>query len=348
MNESVVRQAFLDQARWCDGLGSPFTACLMRVIESLLDRECEVGRRILEWQGNPSASHDSVPLRLAGALQALALGGHAPALAALYPPNAMPSQGALTALLPTIFREHETFLLELLRFAPQTNEAGRSAILYPAMAEIARVTGKPLALFELGSSAGLNLALDMFAYRFGGNQVGKLQSSLSLAPEWSGEPLEPPPFRVASRRGCDLNPLDIRVPMERARLRSYVWADQSERIARFEAAASIAADLPIRLDKAEAANWVEQNLELDHSGQTCPVLFHTIAAQYFPEESRARIAAHLEKIGAAATPDRPLAWLAFEQVPGEGHLLTLRLWPGGEARMLAKADPHGRKVEWRG
>lgn len=348
MAQQDLRKAFSDQARWCDSLGSPFTATLMRAVLPQLDGAGAIVRTILAWPGNPDAHHDSVPLRLAGALQALVLAGKAPDLAAYYPLNPPPAEASLASILPGVFEQHEAFLLEFLRFAPQTNEVARSAVLYPGLMAIARATGKPFALFELGASAGLNLALDRFAYRFGGIEAGAEGSPVRLAPEWEGPALAPFPVTVTSRRGCDLNPLDIRDPGERARLRAYIWADQAERIARFEAAIGVAADLPVRLEAMEAADWVESTLALDETGSTCPVLFHTIAAQYFPEESRARIAAHMERIGAAATPDRPLAWLAFEQAPGEGHLLTLRLWPDGATRVLAKADPHGRKVEWRG
>lgn len=348
MNEEAVRRAFHDQAMWCDSLGSPFTAQLMRAVEPILDRSTELGRTCCDWPGNPDARNDSVPLRLAGALQALVLAGQVPDLAALYPPGPLPPEAELGAVLPGIFGRHGPFLLDFLRFAPQTNEVARSGVLYPGMMEITRFSGKPLALFELGASAGLNLALDRFFYRLGGAEGGNPASPVRLQPAWSGPSLEPVPITVASRRGCDINALDIHDPAQRARLRAYVWADQADRIARFEAAVGIASTLPIHLDTMEAAAWIERNLKLDETGATCPVLFHTIAAQYFPDESNRRIAAHMERLGAKATSLRPLAWLSFEQVPNEGCLVMLRLWPGGEMRVLAKADPHGRKVEWRG
>jgi hypothetical protein len=82
MDEQPVRQAFRDQARWCESLGSPFTANLMRVLEPLIDRGTQLGEIVLDWPGVPDARGDALPLCLAGALQTLVLAGHAPALAA--------------------------------------------------------------------------------------------------------------------------------------------------------------------------------------------------------------------------------------------------------------------------
>src|SRR5215469_8589369 len=85
-----VRRAFLDQAGYCDRLGSPFTALLCRELGERLDPSNEVERYILAWQGDPSAFADSVALRVAGALHYLVRAGHAADLSALYPPHATP------------------------------------------------------------------------------------------------------------------------------------------------------------------------------------------------------------------------------------------------------------------
>jgi hypothetical protein len=58
----------------------------------------------------------------------------------------------------------------------------------------------------------------------------------------------------------------------------------------------------------------------------------------------------LEELGRSATADAPLAWLRYERDPEAGGQpdLRLRLWPDGSDRVLALADPHGGKIEWRG
>jgi hypothetical protein len=80
------------------------------------------------------------------------------------------------------------------------------------------------------------------------------------------------------------------------------------------------------------------------------VVYHSIASQYFPAASQARIAAHMARAGAAATATAPLAWLRYElddATAGAVPTLRLRMWPG-EDRLLARAHPHGALVKWLG
>jgi hypothetical protein len=72
------------QMQYCERAGAPFTAALMAWLSHDWAAGGPVRRLLPQWPGDPFA--DAVPLRLAGALHALVLGGQAPALAALYPP----------------------------------------------------------------------------------------------------------------------------------------------------------------------------------------------------------------------------------------------------------------------
>ncbi len=54
----------------------------------------------------------------------------------------------------------------VLSRSTQTNEAGRCATLLPVLAQIAAVEGRPLALIEVGASAGLALFPDRYGYEF--------------------------------------------------------------------------------------------------------------------------------------------------------------------------------------
>src|SRR5262245_45668055 len=94
-NEEAVREAFHLQARYCSDLGSAFTALLCDVLAERLQPCTVVGEKVLSWQGKPDAMNDSVPLRLAGGLHALAMSKKEPALTALYPPNPLPDADSL-------------------------------------------------------------------------------------------------------------------------------------------------------------------------------------------------------------------------------------------------------------
>lgn len=341
----AVRSAFASQAEYCRRLGSPFTACLCEALAAGLDMCSAAGRAILGWTGDPSPLVDNVPLRAIGALNALARSPAAPYLAALYPPNPLPDAGELARAVLRALDEHPGRLEEFLSSPPQTNEVGRSAVLIGGFLTIAHRTSLPLDLYEIGSSAGLNLHADRFRYHLGSAEWGAPDATLCLAPSWDGPP---PPVEAAltirSRCGCDANPIDLRDAAARERLVAYIWADQAERIARIEAAIDAALPCPVTIDCAEGADWVERRIELAPVAGITRVLFHSVVWSYLSESSRERIRAHVRRAAATATGEAPLAWLRFELAdPPE---LRLTLWPSGDEIALAHAHPHGSWVRW--
>ena len=279
------------------------------------------------------------------------VGGQLPRLAALHPPHALDpgetTAGKLWTAVAAAFELSGDALSPWLDTPPQTNEVMRSAILMAGLTEIAACTRRPLALHELGASAGLNLIPDRNAYDLGGARIGQVGSLLRLSPRWQGPALPSARVIVATRRGVDLNPLDVTDAADRERLLAYVWADQTARLARLEAAIGIARQNPPKLDRAEAADWTEQRFR-GRSGMT-GVLMHSVAMQYFPAASKERIARHLHEAGARASAAAPIAWLRFEIADGEAARpsLTLTLWPGGAERVLATASAHGHWIHWR-
>lgn len=342
--EAQVRAAFARQAEWAVKLDSPFMAMLCRLLGERLDLSTEAGRRVLGWPGNSDPFSDALPLRLTGGLHALVRRGDAPGLAACYPPNALPGEEDLWAALRPVLEEPH--LLHWLEGAPQTNEVGRSAVLMSGLLVVADLFGQPVELLELGASAGLNLLLDRYGYDLGGVRAGDPEAELQLRPEWKGAPPPGAPVEVAGRRGVDLHPLDAR--RDGDRLLAYVWPDQAKRLAQLEAALAIAAGSPPEVEPGDAADWVEARLAEPQEAGVTRVVLHSIAFQYFPDGTKARIAAAMEGAGAAATFAAPLAWLRYEHDGGEAISLRLRTWPGGEERLLANCHPHGSRVEWLG
>jgi hypothetical protein len=342
VREEAVRAAFAQQAAYCIQLASPFTALLCSLLGERLDRSTPAGRRLLDWDGNPDPFGDAVALRLCGGLHFLVRGGAAPHLAALYPPAPLPEAEALwRALLPVLSTDA---LLPWLDSAPQTNEVGRSAVLMSGLLVVAARFGLPLRLYELGASAGLNLELDKYGYDLGGLRAGDPASPLQLKPDWTGPAPPDAHVRIAGGAGVDLNPVDPRA--DRERLVAYVWAEQAERLAHLEAALALAAAEPPRLDRGDAADWLETALGLAPEPRVTRLVMHSVAFHYFPEATKARVAAHIEAAGAAARADAPLAWLRYEEQPGDGHFsLRLRSWPG-EDELLAWTHPHGKSVSW--
>ena len=340
-----LRTAFEAQARNNAALGSPFTARILRLLGARLTPDSALGARLHGWPGDIGPSGASLPLRLLGGLHALVLGGASPALIACYPPNRAPDDAGLWAAIEQALAQHETFLNRWIDSPPQTNEVRRSAALIAAGHWLADRFGLPLVLSELGASAGLNLNWDAYALRVNDAHFGPANPALALAPDWRGAP---PPLalpQVVGRRGADLNPLNPADPDHGLRLLAYLWADQPERLARTRAAMALPA-APV--DRADAAPWLERRLASTHPG-ALHLVYHTIAWQYFPPQTRAACSEALEQAGARATQNAPLAHLAMEADGAKGNqgaALTLRLWPQNRTITLARVDFHGRWLDW--
>jgi hypothetical protein len=314
------------QARACEYLGSPLYADLLaRAAEEVRSGEVVYGvLRGHEHDPPPSA----LALRLMGAVHRLVLSGDAPDL----------TTGDAWPTFLEILREERDTLRQLIELPVQTNETARCAALLGGFLEVARVTGLPLRLLEVGASAGLNLAFDRYRYELGGERWGPEGSPVSIRSALSGRlPLETP-LEVASRAGCDARPLDPRSKEDRLTLTSYVWPDQHERLARLRAALSMAAEAGTRVERAGAAEWIQAQLRRETPGVTS-VVFHSIVMQYLPDDERKRFEE------AVRTAPGSVAWLRMEPAD-ELTDVRLTLFPGGEERLLARAGYHGDPVIW--
>jgi hypothetical protein len=349
MSQRVIDQ-LRSQAASSPQLGSPFIGELCTLLAERLDRSSEFGRRILDWPNDPH--RDALALRACGALHALARSGKEPALTAAYPPAPFDGERLWQAVAAAIAR-HDAFLTGYLDSAPQTNEVARSALILGGALHLAARVGLPLDVYEIGSSAGLNLAFDEYRYELGnGLAWGSRDASVAIASTWRGvvPPLDAP-LRVASRQGCDRNPLDPASHEDAERLMAYIWADQVYRLERTDAALRHAASRGRKPDRLDAAAWVEREFGKPREPGTCRLLMHTIVWQYLPDDTQSRIEAVLSRAAESATPDTPVARFSMEpdsQSPdaNRGAALKLTIWPGGETLQLGRGDFHGRWAEW--
>lgn len=339
-----LRAAFTRQAEATASLGSPFMARLMPLIGTRISDETAVGARCITWDGDVSASGQSVPLRLAGALHGLALDGTDAGLIAAYPPHNVDDNTLWSAVHAALIT-HETRIMDWLDRPPQTNEVRRAAAVIAGIWWALDQTGPlPVILSELGASAGLNLSLDRFAMSMGRGLHVAPRSPVRLQPDWSGPFPRPHPIHISDRAGVDLTPLDPKNPSDALRLRAYIWPDQPERMARTTAAIALA---DTRVDAGDAAPWLTHRLAQPWTG--LHVVYTTIAAQYFPDATREAIAETLQSIGTQATANAPLLHLAMEaDGTRPGAALTATLWAGGAPiqRTLARVDFHGAWIGW--
>lgn len=211
----------------------------------------------------------------------------------------------------------------------QTNEPGRCAALTAALDAI----DGPVALLEIGASAGLCLYPDRYSYDYSGHTLhpddGPSAVTLRCA---LGAGIEPPRRlpAVVARAGVDLRPLDVTSPADAAWLSALTWPGQHDRESRVRGAIAIARDDPPHLFRGDAESALDELLALAPPGAT-PVIVTLGVLIYIPAERRARLAERIRVSGAR--------WVSLE---GASVL------PGVEARLRdggwAEEELQGRFV----
>jgi len=238
----------------------------------------------------------------------------------------------------------------ILERATQTNEAARCATLLPALD---RVEG-PVALLEVGTSAGLCLFPDRYSYEYRDADGAHSRhpsdgpSTVVLPCDLDGVAVPRAVPEVVWRAGIDLNPLDVSSADDRAWLHALIWPEHDDRRARLHAAAEIARRDPPLLVRGDAL------VELPEVAAAAPaeatlVVFHSAVLMYLSAEGRARFADTVRAIAAG----RRTVWISNESpslLPGTAASLPPRpdqqavfaLAVDGEA--VALTHPHGRWV----
>lgn len=342
--ERLIRQ-FTTQAGWCARLGSSlYEHLLIRTAEDLAGGG-SIRDVVEHLRGSPSSSAPA--LRFMGAVHRLVLEGEAGSLSDYYPSTGGFADGDPWPAFVGAIQEHRDRIVDSLKRPVQTNEVGRAGALICGFLVAARDTGLPLRLLEAGASAGLNLRWDHFQYEARGAKWGPEDSPVRLC-DFNSETA--PPFDVApeivDRAGCDINPLDVTTQEGRLTLLSYVWPDQVHRIRLLKGAMEIAARVPVALQRSSAPRWVEDRLR-DLPGGVATVVYHSIFFQYMSDDERAAFVAAIEDAGRRASSGSPVAWLRFEHGGAEAET-RLKLWPGGEDRLIATSGFHGGAVRYLG
>lgn len=229
-----------------------------------------------------------------------------------------------------------------------TNEVGRSAALFLALAAgLVRLGhGGPLALIDVGASAGLNLYPDRLAYDFGsGRAAGPRAATVRLAvpvtPETATLPTGLPP--VVARTGIDLHPLDPADPEDAAWLRALVWPEAAERMARLDAALALARAEPHRMVRGDAVAAIAGMVE-EQPRDALVCVTHSIMMYQLPEDDRRAFDGALR----AASEVRPVLRASLEWRRGEASpSAQVSAYVAGTQvfhETVAAADPHGHWI----
>jgi hypothetical protein len=251
------------------------------------------------------------PTVVLAALHDLALAGRAPALAAAY--AAADRDAAARAAIDTLLQMTDAIVAIAVRRRLRTDEIGRCAVLYPAIAEAARRVGaKEVGLIDVGCSAGLNLTVDRVGITYGnGQSLGDPTSPVQLSAAVVGDRSIPTGVmpEVVVRVGVDPDPVDVTDADDARWLRACLWPDQPEQAARLEAALALAATAPPLLLRGDLVERLPDALARVPA-DALPVVTTTWALSRLALESRLRF---LHRLDEAAT-GRAVAWVSAEGV----------------------------------
>ncbi len=232
----------------------------------------------------------------------------------------------------------------MLTHSTQTNEPGRCATLLPVFAALPQ----PLALLEVGASAGLCLLPDLYAYNYGGRMLPSDPAPPQPVFPCEADGRTPIPTRLPEikwRAGLDLDPVDLSDRDQVAWLEALVWPEETDRLARLRAAMNIAAAIRPRVVKGDLLRDLEQ-LAAEAPRDATLVIFHTAVLTYVtpPQRSEfARAVGSLCDFWVANEAPRVFPDIA-ERAGGFGPAGRYLISVNGEP--IARADVHGAWMEW--
>ena len=260
-------------------------------------------------------------------------------LAEHYPNIGEPTEpaGRLEDRFRDFVGRHEEELVEIGRTRyTQTNECRRCAVLLPV---IWLTPFTRFHLLDVGSSAGLNLNLDLYHYRWGDLEWGP-PSTVNLVTESRGVEPQPRSIEVASRVGLDLNRIDAADPKDRMWLEALVWPEHFERRRRLAEALELAVRNPVDVVEGDALETMEPLLEALPSEEPA-IVMHSFALLQFSREARSSFREILHR----RRGDRPIYEISFDALGREDGAGGLTIDDGNGPIEVGTAHPHGEWVE---
>ncbi len=222
----------------------------------------------------------------------------------------------------------------------QTNEPARCAVLLPVLAGLPQ----PIALIDVGASAGLTLLFDRYSYDYGGYLLaGRDPDAPTLRCQPRGPvPLPPRLPDIAWRAGLDLNPLDVTNHDDVRWLSCLVWPGESDRAQRLAAAIASARRDPPAVHRGDLLTDLPALVARAPEGATL-VVYHTSVLYYVAADQREEFVRTVRGLG--------VVWLSSEApgtLPGTGTPVRdeLQCVLARDGHPVARADSHGTWLHW--
>jgi hypothetical protein len=223
----------------------------------------------------------------------------------------------------------------------QTNEPARCATLLPALAQLPG----PLALIEVGASAGLTLLFDRYSYDYDGHRIAGLDPQ---APTLHCTLREPAPLpdglpEITWRAGLDLSPLDVTDDDDVRWLSCLVWPGEGDRAERLAAAIAAARRDPPAVHRGDLLTDLPALAAQAPAGATL-VVYHSAVLAYVRAAGRRQFADTVRGLGAVwLSNEGPGVLPGITVPPAEGSPFVLVR--DGRAP-VALTDSHGTWLQW--
>lgn len=305
----LIRHLFRSFAAQCRGRSPVYEA----LSEGIADDDGLLGLLL------STPSEQRRPSLLFGAVNLLLTSYPGSELAAYYPIHGgrRPADGRLMPAFIAFCAEHRDELGRLLRDkSTQTNEVRRCVALYLGLNHVQRRWPGPLALVEIGASAGLNLLFDRYRYRLGGRDtVPAGASPVTISCEVRGgasrgQFLGTAP-EITRRLGIDPHPVNVADPGVRAWLEAFIWPEQTDDLVTLRNAIDLAVSTPIATLVRGDATTDTARLLGNLPGTEPIAVFTASLLSYLAKDARTAFAAQLKQ----AAKRRRIAWI-FAEAPG--------------------------------
>ncbi len=256
-----------------------------------------------------------------------------------------------TSELEEVLRLHAPAIKrEMMTRSTQTNEPGRCAVILPLLARLPQ----PIALIEVGASAGLCLIPELYAYNYNGGkhqiapEVSTSDTPVLHAAATGNVPLPTQMPNIVWRAGLELNPLDLQQTDTVKWLETLIWPGQESRLERLRKAMTVARGQSLRLVKGDLLEDLPDLLDEVPAGAT-PVVFHSAVLNYVRDTEKRDAFADLMLASEAhwISNESPKVFPPFAKKVTAPHPAgRFLLSENGEPR--AWTGPHGQAIEWIG
>ncbi|WP_337874628.1 DUF2332 domain-containing protein [Exiguobacterium sp.] len=281
------------------------------------DNECVGSSRLYEVLARETAQNEwllslceeipegqPAPNLLFAAVHELVLQHQSDELATYYPSatkNPKQPENAFPSFLVFCHTYEDEIRNRLMTRRVQTNEIQRCSYLYPIFSMIQQQTKRPLGLLEIGTSAGLQLFVDQYAYVYNDVPLHPTNTSsvtISATVE-SKEPIHletAVPFKIGTRLGVDLNVIDLTDEAELSWLNALIWPEHDTRRQMLDAAMQDVNFDKVTLIEGDGVTLLhELAMRVPDTETLC--IFHTHVANQMPRPVKEELLEQVKRIG---------------------------------------------------